>query len=394
MDGIFLDESTRRRNFPVCEKTVFLAHAAVTALPAAAAEAMALYAHKSARGPQEFEQVLADYRSTRQLSAELLGADWGEIALLGPTSLGLSLFANGIEWKEGDEVVCCRDDYPANVYPWMDLERKGVRPRWLQPGAPGEITPELVEAALSPKTRLVALSSCHFMSGYRPNLEAIGGMLTCRGILFCVDAIQTLGAFALDVRKAGIDMLSADAHKWLLGPMAVGVVFVSKQRFEAVRPTLLGAWNVESPRFLTQERVQFVPTARRYEPGVLNASGVYGMKASLELLLAVGVEKISTRILDLKQTLLRLIEPLGFNLVGPRSGENASGITTVWHDMAPASVLFRALESAGIVASLRFDREGREYLRFSPHFYNTEAELERVAETLAPHVGRRGGGRG
>jgi cysteine desulfurase/selenocysteine lyase len=381
---MFANEEHRRRLFPVCGRKVFLAHAGVTALPGVVAEAMSAYVHQAACGPQEFEGVLRDYRRTRELGAELLGARWEEIALLGPTSLGLSLFANGITWNAGDEVVCYREDYPANVYPWMELERRGVRVRWLEPGAAGEITPELVKGALNGKTRLVALASCHFLSGYRPDLEEIGRILHGRGVLFSVDAIQTLGAFALDVERAHIAMLSADAHKWLLGPMAMGVVYVGESHFETVRPTLLGAWNVESPRFLTQEKVEFVPTARRYEPGVLNAAGVYGMKAAMELLLAVGIPRVSERILDLKRMLLSLLEPMGFQVLGPRSGGHASGITTVWHPGVSAGRLARALEEAGVVASLRSDRSGREYLRFSPHYYNTGEELELVARVLAP----------
>lgn len=383
---MFADEEHRRRLFPVCGRKIFLAHAGVTALPAVAAEAMAEYAHRSACGPQEFEGVLKDYRKTRELCADLVGARWEEVALLGPTSLGLSLFANGISWRAGDEVVCCRDDYPANVYPWMDLERKGVVMRWLEPAAPGEITPELVAGALSGRTRLVALASCHFLSGYRPDLVAIGAMLHERGILFSVDAIQTLGAFALDVESAHVAMLSADAHKWMLGPMAIGIVYVRESCFEEVRPSLLGAWNVESPRFLTQDTVRFVPTARRYEPGVLNAVGVYGMKASLELLLAVGMPRVSERILALKKTLLDLLEPLGFMVLGPKTGQHASGITTVWHPNVPSPRLARTLEESGIVASMRYDRAGREVLRFSPHYYNTELEMEQVAVALAPGV--------
>jgi selenocysteine lyase/cysteine desulfurase len=274
----------------------------------------------------------------------------------------------------------------------MDLERRGVQVRWLEPASLGEITPELVRDALTSKTRLVALASCHFLSGYRPDLEAIGDLLHARGILFSVDAIQTLGAFPLDVERCHVDLLSADAHKWMLGPMAIGIVYVRQSRFETVRPTLLGAWNVESPRFLAQEFVEFVPTARRYEPGVLNAVGIYGMKAALELLLAVKIERIATRILSLKKVLLSFLEPLGFRVLGPTGGTHASGITTVWHPETTAEKLSAALEAADITASLRHDRSGRGYLRFSPHYYNTEEEMECVARALSPvcrsrHVG-------
>lgn len=382
MTKVLTDEAARLHAFPVSAEKVFLAHAAVTVLPRCVAEAMADYAMQSARMPQEFADVLRDFRTTRELAATLIGARWQEIALLGPTSLGLSLFANGIQWNPGDEVVCYADDYPANVYPWLELERRGVVVRRLRTEVPGEVTPALVEAALTPRTRLVALASCHFFTGYRLDVEAVGAILHARGILFALDAIQTLGAFPLDVCRAHVDMLSADAHKWLLGPMAMGIVYVAERHFETVRPTLLGAWNVNSPRFLSQEHIEFVPTAQRYEPGVLNASGVYGMKAALELLLGEGVDKIAARLLELKAILLELLVPLGFQVLGPTTGANASGITTVWHPSVPASRLFERLEEAGVVASLRHDRAGREFLRFSPHYYNTHIELRRVGEVL------------
>lgn len=383
MPSLFPDESARLRDFPVCAERLFLAHAAVTALPRVAAEAMASYAMQSASMPQEFSQVLRDMRACREACARLIGAKWQEIALLGPTSLGLSLFANGIDWLPGDEVVCYADDYPANVYPWLELRRRGVVVHLLRPEAPGEITPALVEAALTSRTRLVALASCHFFNGTRLDVETIGALLHARGILFALDAIQTLGAFPLDVVKAHVDLLSADAHKWMLGPMAMGIVYVAERHFETVRPTLLGAWNVECPRFLAQETIEFVPTAQRYEPGVLNISGMYGMKASVDLLHSVGLECVASRILELKSALLARLEPLRFQLAGPRSGATASGITTVWHPKVQASELFRALEKAGVIASLRFDRAGKEYLRFSPHFYNSEGELDRLTEILA-----------
>jgi cysteine desulfurase/selenocysteine lyase len=385
--GLTPEERARRAAFPVCEGSVFLAHAAVTALPRAVGEAMAEYALDSCRQQQEFSAVLRDIRTTRQLAARLIGARWEEIALLGPTSLGLSLFANGITWRAGDELVCYADDYPANVYPWLELERRGVVVRRLRTEVPGEVTPELVKSALSERTRLVALASCHFFSGYRLNVEEIGALLSARGILFALDAIQTLGAFPLDVVSAHVDLLSADAHKWLLGPMAMGIVYVAERHFETVRPTLLGAWNVQCPKYLTQETIEFVPTAQRYEPGVLNTSGVYGMKAALELLLEQGVDRIGARLLELKAVLLGQLLPLGFKVLGPVLGPNASGITTVRHPHRPASALFQALEAGAVVASLRHDRAGHEYLRFSPHFYNTEAELFHVAHVLRGALG-------
>jgi cysteine desulfurase/selenocysteine lyase len=372
--NLYPDEAERQRLFPVSRKMRFFAHAAVTALPACVAEAMQDHLRQASEGPQEFGEVLRDVKNTRQICADFIGAEPDEIALLGPTSLGLSLFANGIEWQPGDEVICYAGDYPANVYPWIDLRRRGVVMKLLEPERPGEITPELVEAALSPKTRLVALASAHFFTGYRIDVDAIGSLLHARGVLFSVDAIQTLGAFPFSVNH--VDFLSADAHKWMLGPVAIGIVYVKRQHFSLCRPTLLGAWNVFSPNFIAQDEVRFVPTAQRYEPGVLNVPGIYGMKAALELFQSVGQDRIAARLLELKAYLVDRLRQRGFEIHGPAEGPNASGITTFRHPTLSATELHPKLEKAGVVSSLRHDREGRDYLRWSPHFYNTEAELD------------------
>ena len=378
--NLYPDESVRRALFPVCREKIFLAHAAVTVLPKCVADAVCDYTRRSSENHQEFGGVLADIKDARRACAEFIGASADEIALLGPTSLGLSLFANGIEWKPGDEVLCYHGDYPANVYPWIELRRRGVTVRYLEPAEPGAITPALVAAALGPRTRLVALASAHFFTGYRIDVDAIGALLHARGVLFSLDAIQTLGAFPLSVEH--VDFLSADAHKWLLGPLAIGIVYVKRTHFDLVRPTLLGAWNVMSPNFIAQDEVRFVATAQRYEPGVLNAAGIYGLKAALELIQSHGLETVATRLLELKAHLLAQLEPLGFTLLGPRSGPNASSITTFRHPTADCAKLFAALEQANIVASLRHDREGRDYLRFSPHLYNTEAEIDKAVDLL------------
>ena len=379
-DAILNDEAARVAAFPVCRDSIFLAHAGVTALPRVVADAVIDYTRGASEHHQEFGPVLKDIQQTRALAARLIGGRSDEIALLGPTSLGLSLFANGIPWEAGDEVLCYADDYPANVYPWIDLRRIGVVVRYLKPERPGEITPELVAAALTPRTRMVALASCNFISGYRIDVDAIGQLLQARGILFSLDAIQTLGAFPLSV--AHVDFLSADAHKWMLGPMAIGIVFVKKERFPLLRPTLLGAWNVRSPDFIAQDRVEFVDSAIRYEPGVLNASGIYGMRAALELLGGYGIDKVAARILSLKARLISGLRAFDCELYGPADGPNASGITTFSHPRADMAGLFKKLEENRIVASLRHNRAGQALIRFSPHFYNTEAEIDRVIEVL------------
>ena len=375
------NEEKRLARFPIAREKIFLSHAAVTALPHCAAQAMADYAYSSCKDHQEFPEFMKTMAETRQLSANLIGAEASEVALLGPTSLGLSLFAKGISWEPEDEVICYMDDYPANVYPWMELERIGVKVKYLKPDELGVITPELIESNLSGKTRLVALASCNYLSGYRIDIDSIGKMLGQKNILFALDGIQTCGAFPTSVEH--VDFMSADAHKWLLGPMAMGIVYVKQKNFDLLRPALLGAWNVRSPDYITQEEISFHNSARRYEPGVLNASGIVGLKAVLEMIQKIGIDSISERLLEIKSILVKGLESLGYKIHGPRDGKNASSITTFSHQSEKSSQIFENLNNAGIIASCRKNRQGEELLRFSPHFYNTEREINQSLDILA-----------
>jgi cysteine desulfurase/selenocysteine lyase len=374
------NEEKRRAAFPICRNKIFMAHAAVTALPRAVADAVIRFTEESAANFENFAGLLRSIQEARAAAANLIGSSPEEIALMGPTSLGLSLFANGITWRPSDEVICYLDDYPANVYPWLNLRSRGVTVRLLHPAETGELTPELIQDALTAKTRLVALASANFVSGYRIDLQAIGKMLREKEVLFSVDAIQTLGAFPTTVEY--VDFLSADAHKWMLGPLAIGIVYVRKECFELCRPTLLGSWNVKAPGFVAQEEIEFHPTAQRYEPGAMNVMGIFGMKAAIDLLLAIGIPRVAERILTITARLVSGLQELGFTSLGPTAGPNASGIVTVSRPGTDMEALFERLAGANIICSSRQDRQGRHYIRFSPHFYNTEAEVDQVLKVI------------
>jgi cysteine desulfurase / selenocysteine lyase len=382
-ESLLNDESARRAAFPSCRDRIFFAHAAVAPVTQAAVEAMESFNRASATGELDYGEVfLKRMDRIRGAATRLFGGAPEEFALLGPTSLGLSLVANGLDWEPGDEIITYLDDYPANVYPWKQLERLGVRIVYLQPQEVGAITPELVREAITPRTKLLALASCHFLTGYRLDIAAVGAIAREHGLLFCLDAIQTAGAFPTPVEE--VDFLSADSHKWMLGPSSAGVVYVAKARQELLRPSLYGAWNVISPNFIARDEIVFEPGARRYEPGVLNASGLLGMEASLDLLTGIGIDRIAARLLELKAHLCEGLDRLGLSIAGPREGSAASGITSCTDPVRPGRIgeLYQLLHESGIVASFRHDRKGRPYLRFSPHFYNTHAEVERVLEVI------------
>jgi selenocysteine lyase/cysteine desulfurase len=381
IDHILADATLRHRLFPVTRERIFLAHAGVAPLPGPTAETLKFEADRASFA-QESPDFMAEIDGIRRVAARLINASNDEVALLGPTSLGLNLVANGIAWQPGDEVVFYPDDYPANVYPWQALTAKGVRLVPLQPERLGELTPDLVLGALTPKTRLVALASCHFLSGFRLDYETIGEELSRRGVLFCLDAIQSLGATSIDVRH--IDFLAADSHKWMLGPLGAGIFYVKRRHFETLRPSLLGAWNVHSPGFVAQPDVTMEKGARRYEPGALNMLALFGMKASLELILGLGVKQIEARLLDLRGHAEERLLGAGFRVIGfANRRSQKSGITTIaFEDKEKAIAHVRRLRENRVDVSLRETREGLSCLRLSPHFYNTETELEEVVKIL------------
>ncbi len=365
-----------------------MAHAAVTSLPRVASEAMCRYSELCASMPQEFPEVLRDIRDTRRLCANFIGSGEDEVALLGPTSLGLSLFANGIDWQVGDEVVFYAGDYPANVYPWRNLERLGVVAKAIPRRLNGRIDLDDISGLVGPRTRLVALASANYLSGFRPDLASIGGFLRERGVKFAVDGIQTIGAFRMNVAEECVDLMSADAHKWMLGPMAVGIVYVSREMFESVRPTLLGAWNVQSPDFVASESLDFVRGAQRYEPGVLNTVGMYGMAASLGLLAQAGSHTVEYAILEISDALGDGMMRLGFQLILERSNVRRSGIVSFRHPTKDTGELFQFLTERGVSGSLRADGLGGRWIRLSPHFYNTLGEVEAVLDWVREWAAR------
>ena len=374
------NEKFRQREFPICARKIYCAHAADAPLPRRVAEAMRDAIEDASTNEKQFDRALHFIADTRRLLADFLGAETEEITLSGPTSSGLNAVAHGLDWKAGDEVVCYLDDYPADVYPWLGLERKSVTPVLLQTERLGEITPAVVERSLTKRTRLIALASANNASGYRIDIEAIGKMCAERGILFSVDGIQTLGAFSIPL--GNVDFLSAGAQKWMLGPSGAGILFVKKSRHEMLRPMMVGGWNVESPNFVAQREIKYENGGRKFEPGGYNNIPIAGMQGAVALLSDVGLSKISKRILSLIVTLKSKLDPADFEFLSPDgSADHASFLTFRSHRVS-SEKLIDALLKNDIVVSLRIDRENRGWIRISPHFYNTFAEMERIAEVL------------
>jgi selenocysteine lyase/cysteine desulfurase len=380
LNEILTNEELRHREFPVAREKIFLAHAGVCPLPRRVADAIAECARQGTLGDQE-AFMLHRLDDARKLAAQLLNCQSDEIALVGPTSLGLSFVAAGLKFRKGDNILIYHDDYPSNVYPWMALAQRGVEVRLLNTRGLGAIRAIDVMGQVDENTRLVALASCHFISGFRIEIEKIGKYLRERGILFCLDAIQTLGAFPTTVEF--VDFLAADAHKWLLGPCGAGIFYVRRELQEKLNPPIYGWHNVRSPNFVAQEQIVFHSGAKKYEAGTQNLVGLVGLIASMELALEIGVDNIAAELLRKRAWLVPALQAKGFTVLNADAKtENASGIVSFFQVGKDLSALNKKLSEAGIVASLRTNRAGQNFIRFSPHYYNTDVELQRVLELL------------
>ena len=380
LSEILGNEELRRHEFPVAAQKIFLAHGGVCALPRRVAQAMSDCATGGMLGDQE-AFVMHQIADARKTGAQLLNCEPDEVSLVGPTSLALSFVAAGLNFRKGDNVLIYHDDYPSNVYPWLALADKGVKVRLLNTRGLGVIRAIDVIGQVDENTRLVALASSHFVSGYRLDHDAIGQFLRERNILFCVDGIQTVGALPTTVEN--VDYLAADAHKWLLGPCGAGILYVRRELQEKLNPPIYGWHNVRSPNFVAQPAIEFRSGAKKFEAGTHNLLGLVGMLAAMELVLEIGVDQIAAELRRKRAWLVPALQAKGYTVLNAEpKPENAGAITSFFAPGKDMAALNHQLTEGGVVASLRTDRQGQHYLRLSPHFYNTDAELHRMLELL------------
>jgi selenocysteine lyase/cysteine desulfurase len=376
------DFSKYRKEFPICETLVYLNHAGVAPASVrvrnAVTEWFDRYITRAVLDEERWEETA---EACRARFARLVGASADEIAFVRNTSNGLALVAEGLDWKPGDRVAVATElEYPSNVYVWQHLADHGVEVDTV--AAPqGAVTPEAIEDAIKPQTRLIAVSSAQYATGSVTDLEAIGSLCRERNILFCVDGIQTVGALDIDVKKLGIHFLPADSHKWLLGMPGIGALYVSKDVMDRVRPVLVGwksttdGWNFDRAYF------ELLSDARKFEEGSQPYALIAGFHAALEILEEAGVPAIGRRIHGLIEHLAERLTALGAEVFPPP--EMRHHILTFTHPKLDGEKVLEKLSGENFVFSLRRGR-----LRVSPHFYNTEEEMDRFAAAVQPMIGR------
>ncbi len=363
-----------RDQFPVTKELIYLNHAAVAPLCRPAADAIRWLADDASQfGSLHYDKWMESYAGLRKATARLINASAGEIAIVKNTSEGIATVALGLDWKAGDRVVAFKEEFPANYYPWLRLEKRGVKLTWLSVYDPIEKI-----AAAIPGARLLAISFVNYLSGYRVDLEAIGRLCHENGCFYFVDAIQGMGALPLDVETAHIDALAADGHKWMLGPEGNGVLYIRQKWLDAIEPVEFGWTNPANYADYSSRDMTLRKDAGRYECGTLNTVGCFGQRAAIEFLLEVGIANVGQAVLERATQFEEGLTKLGFEVMIKRTPATGSGIICFRDSMIDHKILMSEMRRRKITAA---PRQG--WVRVSPHFYISSEDIEQVLKTLA-----------
>ena len=362
-----------RDEFPVTQELIYLNHAAVAPLCRRAAEAMKSLADDACRfGSLHYSNWMESYSGLRKATARLINASPGEIAIVKNTSEGIATVALGLDWKQGDRIVAFREEFPANYYPWLRLASRGVEITWLSIYDSVEKIAEVI-----PGARLLAISYVNYLSGYRVDLQAIGELCREHNCFFFVDAIQGMGVLPLDVEACHIDALAADGHKWMLGPEGHGVLYVRERWLDSIEPVEFGWTNPAGYEDYSSRDMTLRADAGRYECGTLNTIGCYGLRAALDFIAEVGIDRIASAVLSLADKLEAGVRAKGYQVMVERTGEDRSGIVSFRHP---------SVDCRSIVAELKRNRvtcaPRQGWVRMSPHFYIGPDDIEQVLHLL------------
>jgi selenocysteine lyase/cysteine desulfurase len=368
--------------FPIRESCLYLDHAAVCPLPFPVAEAMRRRVTcQEQTGYEDFEEFRNARLACRHLGGEIMGCPAQDITIVGSTSGGLSIIAEGLRWQQGDEVLVGDEEFAANVAPWLNLADHGVRVvRYPQPD--GRIDPDTVGRAITDHTRVLSVSWVAFHTGWIAPLAQLAGICLERGVHLVVDAIQGLGVLPMNVKVIGADAVVADGHKWLLGPEGAGLMATTPSFRARLRPVISGWRNINrEPGSFFLHHLEHHEDGRRFEPGAVNDVGIAGLGAALDLLVNIGQDNIQERVEMLSRLLTRILLAHGWDVFSPGSGHPIAGIVAARHPSVSPREAVKRLGERRVVCSVR-----QGSVRFSPHFYATRGELEAL-DTILEKVG-------
>jgi len=368
-----------REQFAALRHFTYLNSAAVSPLPSKAIDAVNSQLHDVANyGSSHYTTWIETKTRARGLLASMMNVEPEQIAFTRNTSDGFAIIANGLEWQAGDNIVSYAREFPANYYPWRRIRDHFNVELRLCPEAEGRIDLDEFISLIDSNTKVVAISSVQFNSGFRADLERIGRAARAVDALFCVDVIQGLGAHGYDLPAQYVDAASGASHKWLCAPEGCGFVYLSERAHERVEPTLTGWISVETPWDFDDREQPLKPNALALESGTGVSSLFYGLEQSLKLINETGLEKIESHLETLTDQLCDSLGGKDYDIVSSRRNGEKSAIVCIKHrNGRDPNEIFKELEASNVIVSAR---DGR--LRIAPHFYNDESDIQRLIDAL------------
>lgn len=363
--------------FELQHDLLHLNHAAVAPWPRCTREAVEAFARENAtQGSLHYSHWVRLESELRQLLAQLINADQADdIALLKNTSEALSVVAHGLPWQAGDNIVISDQEFPSNRIVWESLQNRGVELRQVSLGDATSPEQALIQAC-DASTRLLAISSVQYASGLRVELELLGQFCRDQSILFCVDAIQSIGALEFDVEAVNADFVMADGHKWMLGPEGLALFYSHKAARDQLGLHQFGWHMIEHHEDFDRKDWQVASSARRFECGSPNMLGIHALHASIRLLLATGMPQIQQAVLANSEMLFDLIEnSTNLECITDTTPGRYGGIVVFRHKTLPSADLYRHLMHHRVLCALRGGG-----IRFSPHFYTPRHHLQQAIE--------------
>jgi cysteine desulfurase/selenocysteine lyase len=367
-----------RAYFPITERYVYMNHASVSPPSIGVRDAMVQMLDGITRhGCGKFLEWERSNEWARCVAARLVNAQPQEIAFLRNTSEALSVVANGVTWRSGDNIVSISVEFPANIYPWLHVGRENQVEVRLQEAHNGWVDIDELLSRIDERTRLVTVSWVEFGSGQRLDIRRIGKFCRERDILFVVDAVQGLGALRLDVERDFVDAFAAAGHKFLLGPKGVALLYVSDRVLKQIRPTVIGWTAVKNYRDYMIHDLDFRAGAARFEGGTLNESGICGLGHSIDLLLTAGPMRIEQHLLSLNEYISRKLAERGYVVSSAGSEDERSAIVVCQHPERSAEEICEHIKLRNIIVSARLGK-----LRIAPHFYNSQGDVDTLIDAL------------
>ncbi len=371
-----MDITEIRKLFPITAQKVYLNHAAISPLSSRVTEKLEWYIDERMFGVVDTHESAVGIRhDLRKSVARLINTQPENIGFVTNTSEGFNWLVHGLKWQKGDQVILFDYEFPSNIYPFLQLEKQGVEMVWVK-NRDGAIDIDDIEAAITSKTRLLSISFVEYVNGYRNNLKAIGALCKAHQIIFSVDGIQGNGALHMDVSEFQIDFMSNGAAKWLMGTMGVAFVYIRPQLLQRLEPAFAGWLGVENAWDFSSHKLDYLPDARRLEIATANFMGITALYESLALLLETGLPQIEAHLLRLGDQLINGMRRNGLQFMGSENPARRSGISSFSGKDIPGLADF--LMARNIICSVR-----NGWLRVSPHFYNSEEEIQRIIDETA-----------